>query len=175
MSSRTHLITLLTTLAITPPISLAGDLNPPGGPVAPSMRTLDEVEARTIVNDTNTPGDATATYVISQPGSYYLTGDVNGVFGMHGIRIDARGVTLDLNGFAVVLNQINLRGAPPTVNGINATPIPLLDGAIVIRTHQLTKQYGDFKAADEISVAVKRGEVFGLLGPNGAGQRSRCR
>ncbi|MCB9838110.1 MAG: hypothetical protein H6813_02125 [Phycisphaeraceae bacterium] len=133
MSSRTHLITLLTTLAITPPISLAGDLNPPGGPVAPSMRTLDEVEPRTIVNDTNTPGDATATYVISQPGSYYLTGDVNGVFGMHGIRIDARGVTLDLNGFAVVLNQINLRGAPPTVNGINATPIPLLDGAIVIR------------------------------------------
>jgi len=44
------------------------------------------------------------------------------------------------------------------------------DGAIVIETQDLTKIYGDFRAADEISISVKRGEVFGLLGPNGAGK-----
>ncbi len=44
------------------------------------------------------------------------------------------------------------------------------DGSIVIETQGLTKQFGDFVAADSISLAVKRGEVFGLLGPNGAGK-----
>ena len=44
------------------------------------------------------------------------------------------------------------------------------DGAIVIETHELTKAYGAFRAADSISLTVRRGEVFGLLGPNGAGK-----
>ena len=38
------------------------------------MESLDQAEARIIVNATNTPGDATTTFIISQPGSYYLTG-----------------------------------------------------------------------------------------------------
>ncbi|MEZ4370197.1 MAG: ATP-binding cassette domain-containing protein [Polyangiaceae bacterium] len=67
---------------------------------------------------------------------------------------------------------IDLLGGVPSAESelANAVAQHPDDGAIVIRTHQLTKQYGDFKAADEISVAVKRGEVFGLLGPNGAGK-----
>jgi ABC-2 type transport system ATP-binding protein len=34
----------------------------------------------------------------------------------------------------------------------------------------LTKQYGDVRAVDTLSLTVERGEVFGLLGPNGAGK-----
>ncbi len=109
----------------------AGDLNPPVGPIAPTMRTLDEVEPRTIVNLTNTPGDLTATYVISQPGSYYLIEDVLGEFTKHGIRIDVRNVTLDLNGFRVDLPQ--LRGVSPSVNGIHAWPDTGESGAVTIR------------------------------------------
>jgi hypothetical protein len=45
-----------------------GSLTPPAGPPAPTMRTLDQVEARTIVNAKNTPGDATNTYIISAAG-----------------------------------------------------------------------------------------------------------
>lgn len=41
---------------------------------------------------------------------------------------------------------------------------------IVIKAENLTKKYGDFTAAKNISFEIKRGEIFGLLGPNGAGK-----
>jgi ABC-type multidrug transport system ATPase subunit len=42
--------------------------------------------------------------------------------------------------------------------------------AIVVEAKGLTKRYGSFTAADHITFAIKRGEIFGLLGPNGAGK-----
>ena len=39
-----------------------------------------------------------------------------------------------------------------------------------IEVNSLTKQFGDSKAVDNISFAVKEGEIFGFLGPNGAGK-----
>lgn len=42
------------------------------------------------------------------------------------------------------------------------------ENAVVV--DHLTKKFGDFVAADHITCAVKRGEIFGLLGPNGAGK-----
>jgi ABC-2 type transport system ATP-binding protein len=35
---------------------------------------------------------------------------------------------------------------------------------------KLSKQFGDFKAVDEISFEVAKGEIFGFLGANGAGK-----
>src|SRR5262245_28304173 len=78
-------------------VAAAGDLNPPPGPVGATMKTLREVEPRTAINATNTPGDAGSLFVITQPGSYYLTGNVT-VNGMAGIKISASNVTIDLNG-----------------------------------------------------------------------------
>lgn len=40
----------------------------------------------------------------------------------------------------------------------------------VITVSHLTKQFGAFKAVDDISFEVKKGEVYGFLGPNGAGK-----
>ncbi len=77
----------------------AGSLTPPGGPVAPTMKTLVQVEPRADVQTLPTAADA--AYVISQPGSYYLTANVTGVAGKHGIKIDADNVSLDLRGFAL--------------------------------------------------------------------------
>jgi ABC-2 type transport system ATP-binding protein len=39
----------------------------------------------------------------------------------------------------------------------------------------LTKRYGDFTAARDISFVVRPGEIFGLLGPNGAGKSTTFR
>ena len=42
--------------------------------------------------------------------------------------------------------------------------------SLAISTTELTKDYGDVRALDGLSLDVERGEFFGLLGPNGAGK-----
>lgn len=45
--------------------------------------------------------------------------------------------------------------------------------AIVVKN--LSRHFGDFKAVDDISFEVNRGEIFGFLGPNGAGKSTTIR
>jgi parallel beta-helix repeat protein len=108
----------------------AGPLNPPAGPVASTYKTLTEVEPRIAINATNTPGDDDSVYKITQPGSYYLTGNITGVVGKHGIEIVASGVTLDLNGFDLVgiAGMGNFDGVSVTVGSL--TNIAVLNGSV---------------------------------------------
>jgi parallel beta-helix repeat protein len=77
----------------------AGSLNPPAAPGA-TMKTMTEVEPRIAISADNTPGDPNNTYIISQPGSYYLTGNFVSNF-KHGILVKADNVTLDLMGYQI--------------------------------------------------------------------------
>ncbi len=45
----------------------------------------------------------------------------------------------------------------------------------VIRARGLTKRFGEFVAARDITFDVRPGEIFGLLGPNGAGKSTTFR
>lgn len=40
----------------------------------------------------------------------------------------------------------------------------------ILTTENLTKAYGKHKAADQINIHIKKGEVYGLIGRNGAGK-----
>jgi len=40
----------------------------------------------------------------------------------------------------------------------------------IIRTENLTKNFNDLTAVDNVTFSVKKGEIFGFLGPNGAGK-----
>ena len=40
----------------------------------------------------------------------------------------------------------------------------------MITVENLVKQYGDFRAVDDLSFTVEKGEILGFLGPNGAGK-----
>ena len=118
------------TLLLTTDAS-AGSLTPPAGAVVSTMKRLDEVEPRTIINAANTPGDAGGSpsiFKISAPGSYYLTGNILGASGKLGIEIVSSDVTLDLNGFEVLGVAGSLDGIGVTVSGL--TNIAILNGTV---------------------------------------------
>jgi len=75
-------------------LTFGGSLTPPAGPVAGTMKPLSDIEPRTPISS--------LPYTIGQSGSYYLTGDLTGVAGQHGITISANNVTLDLSGFGLI-------------------------------------------------------------------------
>lgn len=47
--------------------------------------------------------------------------------------------------------------------------IPETDRPAIV-AHGLTKRFGDFTAASDMTFDIPRGQIFGLLGPNGAGK-----
>ncbi len=111
----------------------AGPLTPPVGPVAPTLKTLAEVEPRIAINATNTPGDGDSVFRITSPGSYYLTANLSGTSGKMGIEIASTNVNIDLSGFSVL-------GGPGTLDGI-ATSASV--GQVVIRNGMITGWGGD--------------------------------
>lgn len=46
---------------------------------------------------------------------------------------------------------------------------------MILRTEHLTKEYGSFRALDDLNLTINQGEVFGLLGPNGSGKTTALR
>ena len=46
---------------------------------------------------------------------------------------------------------------------------------MLLRTENLTKDYGRYRALERLTVEVSAGEVFGLLGPNGSGKSTALR
>ncbi len=45
----------------------------------------------------------------------------------------------------------------------------------ILEVNKVLKQYGDYTALNEVSLAVPKGSIYGLLGPNGAGKTSLIR
>jgi ABC-2 type transport system ATP-binding protein len=43
-------------------------------------------------------------------------------------------------------------------------------GLYVLKAEHLTKRFGDVTVVDDLSLAIRKREVFGFLGPNGAGK-----
>ncbi|MDX2145907.1 MAG: right-handed parallel beta-helix repeat-containing protein [Planctomycetota bacterium] len=130
MNARSKNIVTITVSAflVTAAWLYAGPLNPPAGPVTGTYKTLAEVEPRIAINAINTPGDADSLFKITQPGSYYLTGNITGVAAKHGIEIVCSGVTLDLNGFDLLGVADSLDGVSTTVADLEG--IAVFNGSI---------------------------------------------
>ena len=48
------------------------------------------------------------------------------------------------------------------------------DGSL-IQVDQITRRFGSFVAADNVSFDVPKGQIFGFLGPNGSGKSTTIR
>ena len=99
MKTRILIALLVSSFALRHSSFAQGSLTPPGAP-APTMKSLDQIEARTPISS--------AQFTITQPGSYYLTTNLSTSSG-DAIDIKTNGVTLDLNGFTIssTLNPAN--------------------------------------------------------------------
>lgn len=113
--TRTSAMAALAALVATGSVTLAGPLNPPAGPITSTSKTLTEVEPRVAINATNTPGNVSYVFRITQPGSYYLAGNMSVPSGMSGIEIGTNDVTIDMNGFTIT-------GLAGSLDGIGNTP-----------------------------------------------------
>ncbi|MBN8643817.1 MAG: hypothetical protein J0L61_01070 [Planctomycetes bacterium] len=118
----------------------AGPLDPPAGPVAPTGRTTDELFDRTAqaarytrpstpIGPDTTPGDAFALRIISEPGRYHLTANliVPPEYSV-GINVTAPGVTIDLNGFAIIATP----NTTPTAVKFDGVGSAVLNGYIAL-------------------------------------------
>lgn len=88
-------------LAALASVARAGPLSPPPGPITRTAKPLAELEPRTALTQEHTPGDASAVFVINQPGPYYLTAHIVVPANKAAIHVAAPDVTIDLNGFTI--------------------------------------------------------------------------
>ena len=81
--------------------------------------------------------------------------------------IDAEAPTLE-NVFVARLREL---GSAAPYRPLPVTAHPRVEGgALAIDAHALTKQFGSFRAVDNVTLKVGYGEIYGLLGANGAGK-----
>ena len=89
-------------IALSTLTSLAqGDLNPPPGDPTATMKTLDQLESRTPIPPSPATPVAGPHFTITQPGSYYLTGNITVASGDAIVVTAGRDVSIDLKGFTI--------------------------------------------------------------------------
>jgi hypothetical protein len=98
-----------------------GSLTPPVGAPAPTMKSLDQIEARTPISS--------APFFINSSGSYYLTKNLS-VSSGNAIAINSGGVTLDLNGFTLSSTAASPSGSAGIVIASGLRDITILNGHI---------------------------------------------
>jgi ABC-2 type transport system ATP-binding protein len=87
----------------------------------------------------------------------------------------SEGILMGIDTPEVILDKFKDVFNPPGLNHGDRSPetyghIVDQEPVPVIQVEHLVKAFGSFRAVDDISFTVKRGEIFGFLGANGAGK-----
>ncbi len=149
----TTILSLITTTAFA-----QGPLTPPGAP-APTMKTLDEIHAKVAdAGEKRTP-ISSLPFTINQPGSYYLANNLSTALAVDGISIDAKNVTIDLNGFRMTGNGSGKAA-------INITNANVTTETLVVKNGTMT---GWQTAIDGNSASIIAGSIEGVSIRDGNG------
>ena len=144
-----------------------GSLAPPPGPIAPTMKSLDEIDPGVALDPVQFPATG---YVITQPGSYYLTGNVTAIVASEAaIIINASDVTLDLRGFAIIAASGSGTGTADSaiLIGSGQSNVAVRNGTIVGAWY--AGLYGSTANSRVDQLRVSRTNVYGIrLGAEGA-------
>jgi parallel beta-helix repeat protein len=134
-----------------------GSLTPPGAPT-PTMKSLDQIEARTPIDS--------LPFTIGASGSYYLTRNLTATGSGAGLTVSADNVTIDLNGFTLA------GGGSGTVSGIN---VPNAQTNLCVRNGTVSGWAGGGIIAPAITVSiVEKVRVLGNSGGSGITVNTGC-
>lgn len=134
-------------------LSNAGPLTPPAGAITSTGRFGPRTDVATLA------GSASALHVINVPGSYYLSGNITGVVAKNGIEITVAGVTLDLNGFALI-------GVVGSFDGINSSGTR--ESVVITNGH--VRSWG----RDGVDVSIQVGRIERVTAANNGGWGIAC-
>jgi hypothetical protein len=140
-------------------LASAGPLTPPSGAVASTGKTLTSVEPRIEINPTNTGGDSSSTFIINQPGSYYLPSYYIPAENKDGITIVSSDVTIDLMGFSLIW-------APVTGSGKAGVRASAGTSGLVVRNGVL-RNWPDAGISASASTGMLVENVYVSAGGNG--------
>lgn len=142
-----------------------------------SVKSPDQIEAKRRLDqrfrDTILRGSWLRTVVddlpagsSTQPGAEARVREV-----LAGLDIEAIDMTApDLEDLFIARMASSRSTAPPAAQPSTGTPRKHAADYHAIEARGLVRQFGDFRAVDNVSFVVKPGEIFGLLGANGAGK-----
>lgn len=146
-----------------------GSLTPPGAPAA-TMKSLDQIQPRTDVLKLG--GDIYAQYVITQPGSYFLSTNIVMVSGFRAIEIKTNDVTLDLSGFTISGGD-----RPAVFGGVSVNRIRVFNGHLANVSAGIdfyTFAYGTNIVVENMQLAGAGGNAgYGIIVAEG-GRISHC-
>jgi len=72
--------------------------------------------------------------------------------------------------FIAILRQRRLLGEDARTETVGATRAAIDLRGVAVEATGLTRDFGEFRAVDNVSFRIAEGEIFGLLGANGAGK-----
>ncbi len=172
-AERCHRVALLydgTIRDLGTPVELEGKLNcrrleVRASDIASAERTLDAVADGII--DVQSYGDRVDALVHDAGDGERVVRAALAAGAVNVTSIDAQTPTLE-NVFVARLRELG--------SGIPYTPFPTVsrspaeNGALAIDAHALVREFGTFRAVDDVTLKVGYGEIYGLLGANGAGK-----